>query len=64
MLWVAVTSATELALGCSLDETFQVEIPNEPVVQFWRMEELCSWFEWPGLRICNLLLKPPPDQAQ
>jgi hypothetical protein len=37
---------------------------NELVAKFWRREELCSWLEGPSARICDLLLGPPPSQAQ
>jgi hypothetical protein len=63
-LQTAVTSVMELMLGCSPDETFQVEITDELVTQFRKLEELCSWLEWPGAKICELLLRPPPDQAR
>jgi hypothetical protein len=60
----AVTSATELVLGCSLDETFWVEIMDELVAQFQKLEELCSRLEQPDARICDLLLELPPNQAR
>jgi hypothetical protein len=41
-----------------------VEIADELVAQFQKLEELCSRLEWPGVRICDLLLRPPPDQAR
>jgi hypothetical protein len=56
-----VTSAAELVLGRSPDETFQVEITDELVAQFRKLEELCSWLERPSVRICDMLLRPPPD---
>jgi hypothetical protein len=58
-LRAAVSSTTGLVLGCSADETFWVEVMDELVAEFWRLEELCSWLERPGSRICNLLLGPP-----
>jgi hypothetical protein len=63
MLRTVVTSAAELVLGRSPNETFRVEIVDELVAQFWKLEELCSQLEWPGVKICDLLLGPPPDQA-
>jgi hypothetical protein len=40
VLRVAVSSAMELVLGRSPDETFWVEVMDELVVEFWRVEEL------------------------
>jgi hypothetical protein len=62
-LRVIVTSAVELVLGHWPDETFQVEIANELVDQFQKLKELCSWLERPSMRIYNLPLGPPSDQA-
>jgi hypothetical protein len=64
MLWVVVSSATVLVLGRLLDETFWVEVMDELVAKFWRLEELCSRLEWPSVRICDLLLGPPLGQAR
>jgi hypothetical protein len=64
VLWAVVTSAAELVLGRSPDETFWLEIANEMVAQFRKMEEQCSRLERPSTRICGLLLISPPDQAQ
>jgi hypothetical protein len=63
VLWVAVSSAVELMLGSSLDETSHVEVMNELATKFWRLEELCSRLEGPGVRIYSTLLGPPPGQA-
>jgi hypothetical protein len=63
-LQATVTSGTELVLGRSPNETFRVEIVDELVAQFQKLEELCSWLERPGVRICDLLLGPSPDQAR
>jgi hypothetical protein len=41
-LWAVVSSAAELVLGRSPNETSQVEGVNELVAKFWRREELCS----------------------
>jgi hypothetical protein len=62
-LRVAVSSAVELALGRSPDETSRVEVVGELVAKFWRLEERCSRLEWPSVRVCHLLLGPPPSQA-
>jgi hypothetical protein len=64
MLWVVVSSATVLVLGRLPDETFWVEVMDELVAKLWRLEELCSRLEWPGVRICDLLLGPPLGQAR
>jgi hypothetical protein len=61
---VAVSSAAELVLGHSPNETSRVEVTNELVAKFRRWEELCSRLEGPGARIYDLLLGPPPSQAQ
>jgi hypothetical protein len=50
-LQAEMSFATELVLGRSPNEPFQVEI----------MKELCSWLERPGARICTLLLGLPPS---
>jgi hypothetical protein len=63
VLRAAVSSATELVLGRSPNETSQVEVMNELTTNFWRLEELCSWLEGPSMRICGLLLGQPPSQA-
>jgi hypothetical protein len=33
-LWMMVSSIMELVLGCTLDETFQVQVVGELVVEF------------------------------
>jgi hypothetical protein len=38
-LWAVVSSAMELALGRSLDKTFQVEVVDELVAEFQKLEE-------------------------
>jgi hypothetical protein len=63
-LWATVSSAVELVLGCSPDETFLVDVMDELVPEFWRLGELFSWLKWPGTRICDLLLGPPLGQAR
>jgi hypothetical protein len=37
---------------------------NDLVAKFRRWEELFLWLEEPGPKICELLLGPPPSQAQ
>jgi hypothetical protein len=60
----AMTSAVELVLGHLLDKTFYVEIADELVAQFWKLEELCSRLEQPSARICDLLLMLLVDQVR
>jgi hypothetical protein len=59
-----VSSTLEQVLGCSPNETFRVEVMDELVAKFQRLEELCSRLEGPTVRICDLLLEPLPSQAQ
>jgi hypothetical protein len=54
----------KLVLGRLPDETFWVEITEELVAQYQRLEELCSRLERPGARIYDLLLGLPLNQAQ
>jgi hypothetical protein len=62
-LQAAISSTAELVLGHSPNETFQMEVINELVVEFRRLEELCSRLEGPSVRIYDLLLRPLPSQA-
>jgi hypothetical protein len=59
-----MSSKMELVLGCLPDETLQVEVMDELVAEFQRLEELCSLHECPSMRICDLLLGPPLGQAR
>jgi hypothetical protein len=59
VLQTAVSSAVEFTLGCSFDETFWVEVMDELVAEFRKLEERCSWLERPSVRIYDLLLAPP-----
>jgi hypothetical protein len=63
-LWTAVSSTVEFMLRCLPDETFQMEVMDELVANFQKPEERCSWLEWPGLRICDLLLGPPSGRSR
>jgi hypothetical protein len=60
MLRAVVSSAIELVLGCSPDETTWVDVMNELTTNFQRLEQLCSRLEGSGMRIYSLLLGPPP----
>jgi hypothetical protein len=64
VLQTTVSSAVEFALGRSPDETFRVEVVDELVAEFRKLEERFSRFEWPGTRIYDLLLGPPSGQAR
>jgi hypothetical protein len=63
-LCAAVSSTVDLVLGHSPNETFWVEVMNELVAKFLRLEELSSRLEGPGRRIYDMLLGPPPSQAR
>jgi hypothetical protein len=41
-----------------------VEVVDELIAQFWKLEEWCSRFKCSGMRIRNLLLGWPSDQAR
>jgi hypothetical protein len=58
-LWVAVSSTTELVLGCSLDEIFRVKVMDKLVAEFQRLKKLCLQLELLGMRICDRLLGLP-----
>jgi hypothetical protein len=60
----AVSSTAEFVLGRSPNETFRVEVMDELVAEFWRLEWLRSRLEHPFTRICDLLLGPPLSQAR
>jgi hypothetical protein len=61
--WAVVSSTTESTLGCSPNDTFHVEIVGELVATFQKLEEQRSWLERPTVRIYDLLLGLPPNQA-
>jgi hypothetical protein len=52
-LQATVSSTVEFMLGSLPDKTFQVEVVDELVVEFWKVEERL------GERICDLLLRLP-----
>jgi hypothetical protein len=60
----AVSSVVEFMLRRSLNETFHVEVVDEMVAEFQKLEEWRSWLERSGSRIWDLLLGPPFGQAQ
>jgi hypothetical protein len=59
MLRVARSPTTELVLGRLPDETFQVQVMDELVSEFQRLEELWPRLERTGMRIFDLRLGPP-----
>jgi hypothetical protein len=61
---VVVSSATESVLGRSLGDTSRVEVVGELTTEFHKVEDQCSRLERPVVRICDLLLGPPPGRAQ
>jgi hypothetical protein len=63
-LRAVVSFVAELVLGNSPDETFWVEVMDELVAEFRRLEELCLRLERRGTRICDLLLGLPFGQAR
>jgi hypothetical protein len=56
---LATFQAAESVHGRSPDETFWVDVVGELAAEFWKLEELCSWLEQLGTRICDLLLGLP-----
>jgi hypothetical protein len=64
VLRAAVSSTVDLVLGRSPGETSQVEVVNELVAKFQRLEELSSRLEGFGAWIYTLLVGPPTRQAR
>jgi hypothetical protein len=62
-LRTVVSSAMEFALGRSPDEIFRVEVVDDLVAEFRKLEERHSRLEQPGMRIYDPLLGPPSNQA-
>jgi hypothetical protein len=63
MLQATVSYVVEFALGHSPDEAFWVEVMDELVVKFQKLEEQHSQLEWPSARIFDMLLGPPSGRA-
>jgi hypothetical protein len=63
-LRVWVSFAVKSVLGRSLRDIFRVEVMGELAAKFQKMEDRCSWLQWPITRVCDLLLGPPPDRAR
>jgi hypothetical protein len=60
---VAVSSATESVLGRSHSNTIRVEVVNELVAEFQKMEMCHLKLERSTAQICDLLHGPPPGWA-
>jgi hypothetical protein len=60
----AVSSTVESVLERSPNEIFHMEVVDELVSKFQRLEERLSRLEWTAMRICDLLLGPPPGQVR
>jgi hypothetical protein len=63
-LRVAVSSTAEFVFGCLRTEELQVEVADELVSEFRKLEEWQSRFEKPDVRVCNLILGSPFGQAR
>jgi hypothetical protein len=63
-LQAAVSSAVEVTLEHSPDETFWVEVVDKLIDEFQKLKERCSWLENPSVRIYDLLLGPPSSRAR
>jgi hypothetical protein len=63
-LQAVVSSIAESALGHSLKDTFHMEVVGELGAKFQKLEERRSQLERPAVRICDLLLGPPPGRAR
>jgi hypothetical protein len=59
----AVSSAMESVLRRSPDNTARAVVVGELVTKFQKVEDRCSWLEWPTARIYDLPLGPPPGRA-
>jgi hypothetical protein len=62
-LQAVLSSAAKSALGHSPNDTFHMEVVGELVTKFQKLEEWRSRLERPAVRIYDLLLGPPPNQA-
>jgi hypothetical protein len=43
----------------SLNEAFRVEVVDEMLAEFWELVERRSHLENSGMKICELILRPP-----
>jgi hypothetical protein len=59
-----VSSTSEFALGCSPNETFQVEVVDELIAEFQKQEEWRSRLERPGARAYDLIMAPPSGRGR
>jgi hypothetical protein len=60
----AVSSTMELVLGRSPCDTFHVDVVGEWATEFQKMEDQRYRIERHAMKICDLLLGPPPDRAR
>jgi hypothetical protein len=63
VLQAAVSTIVESVLGRSPSDNFHVEVVSELAAEFYKMEDSRSRLERPAMRICDLLLGPPPGRA-
>jgi hypothetical protein len=63
-LQAVVSSVMELALGRSPNDAFHMEVVDELVAEFHKLEEWRSRLERSAMRICDLLLGLPPGRAR
>jgi hypothetical protein len=54
----------EFTLVRSPNETFRVEVVDELVAKFQKLDERCSWYEQPSMRIYDLLIGPPSSWSR
>jgi hypothetical protein len=54
----------EFTLVRSPNETFQVEVVDELVAKFQKLDERRSWYEQPSMRIYDLLIGPPSSWSR
>jgi hypothetical protein len=64
VLRATASSTAEFTLGRSHNEAFQVEIVDEVVAEFRRQVEWRSCLKMLGVRVCDLILRPPSSRAQ
>jgi hypothetical protein len=55
--------AMKSVLGRSPNENFHVEVVDELVAEFQRLEERISWLERSAVRIYDLLIGPPTSRV-
>jgi hypothetical protein len=63
-LWAVVTTVVESVLWRSPNDTFRVEVVSEVATEFQKAEDRRSRLERPAVRVCDLLLGPPPGHTR